>query len=114
MTEAEISVTLLGDVAMADLHSRHLGVSAPTDVLSFALHDEGEPPLGDVYIGYETAEARAAELGIPITEELVRLAIHGVLHVLGHEHPEEGRYESPMFRRQEDLVRRVLSGEEAS
>ena len=103
---AEISITLLGDAGIADLHERHLGRPGPTDVLSFALHDADQPALGDVYIGRDQAVRQAARLGVPTPEELARLAVHGVLHVLGHDHPEgAGREDSPMFRIQEDAVR---------
>lgn len=108
LEDGEVSVTLLSDGDIAELHERHLGVAGPTDVLSFALHEGGEPPLGDVYIGYETASRSAAERGLPLSEELVRLAVHGVLHVLGHDHPPSRREASPMYRRQEELVRQVL------
>ncbi|NNM33073.1 MAG: rRNA maturation RNase YbeY [Gemmatimonadetes bacterium] len=113
VSEAEVSLTLLDDPAIAELHGRYLGTQAPTDVLSFALHEDGEPPLGDIYIGHETASRRAAELGVAAGEELLRLAVHGLLHILGYDHPDVGRYESPMFKRQEDLVSRILAEEEA-
>lgn len=109
--DGEISVTLVSDREIGDLHERYLGVAGATDVLSFALHAEDEAVLGDVYIGYETAARSAAELGLPGSEELVRLAVHGVLHVLGHDHPASSRESSPMYRRQEALVRRVLDRE---
>ena len=108
VVEGEVSVTLLGDPDMAELHGRYLGKSVPTDVLSFALHSPGDPPLGDVYVGHDTAARHAGEHGTTPGEELVRLAVHGVLHILGYDHPLEDRESSPMFQRQEALVRRVL------
>lgn len=106
---AEVSLTLLDDEAMAGLNHRWLGRSGTTDVLSFSLGEEDEPPLGDVYLGREQAVRQAHEHGRPLEEELVRLAVHGTLHVLGHDHPEgPERGRSPMFRRQEELVRAVL------
>jgi probable rRNA maturation factor len=66
-----------------------------------------------VYVGAEQAARQAAEAGVGVGEELVRLAVHGTLHVLGHEHPEgDGREESPMFALQEALVREI-TGERA-
>jgi probable rRNA maturation factor len=51
------------------------------------------------------AEREARRRGIPVREELIRLVVHGTLHVLGHDHPEgEGRTVSPMWRRQERYV----------
>lgn len=106
----ELSVTFLDDEGVRELHRRYLDRDRPTDVLSFALHDEGEPVVGDVYVGVEQARRQADEGGVPLDEELLRLAIHGTLHVLGHDHPEgPERTESVMFRRQEALVRRVLA-----
>jgi probable rRNA maturation factor len=110
VAEAEVSVALLGDAGMRDLNQEHLGHDWPTDVISFALHGPGEPVLGDVYVGVEQARRQAAEAGVSEAEELVRLAVHGTLHVLGWEHPEEpeARFASPMWARQESLVREVV------
>ena len=107
----EISVALLGDNDIRELNRRYLGKDRPTDVLAFAL-GEGGDLMGDVYIGIEQARRQADELGIPIAEELARLAIHGALHVLGHEHPDgAGREQSPMFMLQERLLRELLVNE---
>jgi len=108
--EAEVSVALLDDDAIALLNHTHLGKDRPTDVIAFRLYEEGESVLGDVYIGAEQAERQAAEAGVPLDEELLRLVVHGTLHVLGMDHPDEAeaREESPMYGRQEALVRQVL------
>jgi probable rRNA maturation factor len=107
---AEISVAFLSDAEIAAMNRDYLAHEGPTDVITFPLHEPGQPPLGDVYIGLRQAERQAAELGVPPEEELLRLAIHGTLHVLGHEHPEgEEREESAMYRRQEELLRAFLS-----
>ncbi len=105
---AEVSVTLLADAEIRDLSRRYLGRDWPTDVLAFSLGGD-EETVGDVYVGFEQAGRQAAELGIPLEEELARLAIHGTLHVLGHDHPEgPERSDSPMFRLQEHLLRELL------
>ncbi len=103
---AELSVTFVGDTEITRLHERYLGRARVTDVLSFALHEGGEDPLGDVYVGYEQARRQAADTGVDPEEELVRLAVHGALHVLGYDHPEgPERTGSEMFRVQEEVVR---------
>lgn len=108
--DAILSVALLDDEAIADLNRRYLHHDGPTDVLSFPLHEPGEDPDGDVYIGYEQAIRQARDLGIPPSEELVRLAIHGTLHLLGYTHPDgEEREGSNLWRRQETLVEAVLA-----
>ena len=108
---AELSLTLVGDEAIRRLSADHLGRDHATDVISFALHEEGEAPLGDIYIGREVARRQARAYGVSFREELLRLAIHGALHVLGYDHPEgEGRERSELFRKQERLVRTVMEG----
>ena len=105
---AEISVALVSDAEIASLNEDYLQHEGPTDAISFALHDEGQPPLGDVYVGVEQAVRQAAEFGATPADEVLRLAIHGTLHVLGWEHPEDkGRTESEMFSRQEELLREI-------
>ncbi len=109
----ELSITFVDDAGARDLNLRYLGHDWVPDVLSFALHAEGEPPVGDVYIGFEQALRQASDEGVPAEEEFVRLAVHGVLHVLGQEHPEgEARMESEMYRRQEAIVSRVMETSE--
>lgn len=103
--EAEFSLTLLDDVAIAQLNQRFLAHEGPTDVISFGLFEGGEAPVGDIYIGYEQALRQAAENGVPVDEELARLAVHGTLHVLGYEHPDgDDRVDTEMWRLQERIV----------
>ncbi len=110
----EVSLTLVGDDRIRALNRDYLGRDRVTDVISFALHGPGEPLLADIYIGYPQALRQAAELGLSADEELVRLAIHGTLHALGHDHPVEDRFSSAFFRRQEALVKRVLAAADGS
>jgi probable rRNA maturation factor len=109
--DAEISVALLNDAEVLHMNDRFLGHAEVTDVISFALYDAGEMPVGDIYIGFEQAERQAERAGVDSREELVRLAVHGTLHVLGHEHPDGAdRVESAMWRLQEEIVQGVTSG----
>jgi probable rRNA maturation factor len=106
---AEISLAFLSDEEITKLNEGYLSHSGATDVISFALHESGEPPLGDVYIGAEQAARQATELEVAPAEELLRLVIHGTLHVLGHDHPEGAdREQSDMYRRQEQLLASFL------
>jgi probable rRNA maturation factor len=104
----EVSLTLLGDDEMRELNRTYLDHDRTTDVIAFAL-GSAEDLVGDIYLGVEQAGRQARELDIALDEELVRLAVHGTLHVLGYEHPDgEDRYQSPMFERQERIVRELL------
>lgn len=105
----EVSVSFVPDEEIARLNREWLDRDGPTDVIAFAL--EGEELAGDVYIAPETAGRNAAALGVPADEELLRLVVHGILHVLGHDHPDgEDRYEAPMFALQEELLRGLRDG----
>lgn len=102
---ALISITFLGRDAMRRLNARHTGHDRPTDVLSFAMTEPSGTTIGDVYVCPWVAEREARSRGIPLRQELVRLVVHGTLHALGRDHPEdERRTASPMWRRQERYV----------
>lgn len=105
---AEMLITWLGPTRMRALNRAHLGHDRTTDVISFALPAPDGRLVGDIYLCRSVAAAQAKAHGVPVREELVRLVVHGTLHVLGHDHPEgEDRTRSPMWRRQERYVRRL-------
>jgi probable rRNA maturation factor len=107
--DAEVSLALLDDTGITELNARFLSHDEVTDVISFALYEDGEAPVGDIYIGYQQAARQAAAAGVPVTEELTRLAVHGTLHVLGFDHPEgQERLDSEMWQLQERIVAAVL------
>ena len=88
---SELSLSLVDDAAIADLNRSWRGADRPTDVLSFSLLEgEGEAHrgqlLGDVVIGVEVAARQARARHRALDEELARLLIHGVLHLVGHDH----------------------------
>src|SRR5688572_10872277 len=104
--DASISVTLLNDARIRAMNRKYLEHDTVTDVISFPLYERGERPVGDVYIGYEQAERQASDADVDIPEEVARLAIHGTLHVLGYDHPEdETRTKSEMWELQEAILR---------
>jgi probable rRNA maturation factor len=109
--DAMLSITFVGRATISHLNHRYLGHHGPTDVISFGLGRVGRrgAVVGDVYICAEIARENAKAQGISGGEELLRLVIHGTLHVLGHDHPTgAGRAKSPMWRRQERILARVL------
>jgi probable rRNA maturation factor len=100
----EVELTLCGDAEMERLNFDHMGERSPTDVLAFPLHewmvdgrrshladDDGVSPpgatlLGDVVIDVDQAVRQASAGDWSVPEEIVLLAIHGTLHLLGHDH----------------------------
>ncbi len=106
---ALLSITLVSRRRIAAMNRKHLGHAGPTDVISFGFRDPVGAVIGDVYICPEIASANAKLHGVPVREELMRLVVHGTLHVLGHDHPDgDQRMRSPMWKRQERLLSRAI------
>jgi len=93
-TGAELSISLVDDPSIRELNGRYRGKPRPTDVLSFSLV-EGEfaerrgKLLGDVVISIDTAARQARERRRGLDDTIARLLVHGVLHLLGHDHEED-------------------------
>jgi probable rRNA maturation factor len=106
--DADVSITFLGRDAMRRLNAEYKGHDRPTDVIAFPLTTPGGGVVGDVYICPWVARREAADRKVAPRQELIRLIVHGTLHVLGWEHPEDDtRTRSPMWRRQERYVERL-------
>jgi probable rRNA maturation factor len=91
----EVSVRLTDDGGICSLHERFFGDSTPTDVISFPSGDDREAVagyLGDIVVSLETAAAQSGEGGHSPEREVAFLALHGFLHLCGHDdQTEEGR-----------------------
>lgn len=85
---AALTIVLAGDAALRKLNREFLGIDAATDVLSFPASEPGsrETYLGDVIISVARARAQAKKGKHRLVDELRLLVIHGVLHLLGHDH----------------------------
>jgi probable rRNA maturation factor len=107
---ALISVTLVTAPRIAAINAKHLKHRGVTDVVSFGFaRERGGPVVADIYIAPAVAKENARRHGVGVREELVRLVVHGVLHALGHDHPDgDARFKSAMWRRQEVLVARAM------
>jgi len=92
-----ITVVLVSDGEMAELHERYLGVKGPTDVLSF--------PTGEIVVSADTAAREADARGIPPLHELVLYVVHGALHLDGYDD------KKPEARRRMRAAERKVLGE---
>jgi probable rRNA maturation factor len=107
---ALVSVAFVSDRKIAAMNAEHLGHRGPTDVISFGFDRPSavDPVVGDIYIAPAIGSRNAKARRTAVREEMVRLLVHGTLHVLGYDHPEDSaREKSAMWRRQEQLVRRL-------
>ncbi|MEQ9495914.1 MAG: rRNA maturation RNase YbeY [Deltaproteobacteria bacterium] len=107
----DVSVLLTDDAEIHELNRNFRGVDKPTDVLAFSL-DEGEygsldASLGDVIISVERAKKQASSRRVTLDSELELLAVHGTLHLLGHDHAEPE--EAKRMRSRTRAIRRALA-----
>ncbi|HAS01300.1 MAG TPA: rRNA maturation RNase YbeY [Brevibacillus sp.] len=120
--KGEVVITLVNNERIHELNRDYRGVDRPTDVLSFALNEEGEGDmeifveesefddypnmLGDIIISIPRTKEQAQDYGHSFERELGFLAVHGFLHLIGYDHgtPEE---EKDMFTRQENILQEV-------
>jgi probable rRNA maturation factor len=119
---AELSVLLVDEPAMTELHMRYMGEPGPTDVLAFPMdeirapqpggshndHAAADPPeipglLGDVVICPQVAGAQARQAGHDVRAEISLLCTHGILHLLGYDHAEPDEH-AEMFGLQDKLL----------
>lgn len=102
----DVTITFVGPSHMRALNRTWKDRDVPTDVLAFPLPGPEGTVTGDVYICPAVARAYAREHAVPVRQELIRLVVHGTLHVLGYDHPDgSGRTRCPMWRRQERYVK---------
>ncbi len=108
--EALVAVTFLGLRRMRRLNKAYKRHDRPTDVISFTLPQPDGSLAGDIYLCRAVAAQEAHRRGLPVREEVLRLVVHGTLHVLGHDHPEgDAREHSAMWATQERYVRQVTT-----
>jgi probable rRNA maturation factor len=110
--QAELSVVLVGEEPMTDLHVRWMDEPGPTDVLSFPMdelrspRDDEEPEpgvLGDVVLCPQVAQRQAEAAGHGLDDELALLLTHGILHLIGYDHAEPEEH-AEMFGLQARLL----------
>jgi probable rRNA maturation factor len=111
--DAMLSITFVTNRSIRAMNREHLNRDGLTDVIAFGFR-QGAPTsaiVGDVYIAPDVARGSARSHDVTVREELTRLVIHGVLHVLGHDHPDDDRrVGSAMWKKQERLVRALAPG----
>ncbi|MFP7169698.1 rRNA maturation RNase YbeY [Terribacillus sp. 7520-G] len=112
--EAEMSITFVDNAEIQVINRNYRQKDAPTDVISFAMQEEGEGEqqilgeeipivFGDIIISVDKAKEQAEDYGHSVERELGFLALHGFLHLLGYDHMNEAD-EKKMFGRQEEIL----------
>jgi len=101
----EVGIRICGDRTMAEFNRRFRGKSGPTDVLSFpdgTRAPDGTVYIGDILIAGPFADNAARSAGLPFEQELKRLLLHGILHLMGYDHETDG---GTMARKEKALRR---------
>ena len=115
--KTEVSLLLLDDSGIAELNQQYRNQSGPTDVLSFPMYTEEElrqlqpEILGDVVISVETAARQAGRAGCALWEEMVRLLVHGILHLLGFDHEGTATGARAMRAQERRILKALLEDE---
>lgn len=109
-TKGNMSVHFIGDTRMRRLNHVFRGKDKTTDVLSFAMEEgedmpfvTGERELGDIFISVPQILRQAKRFEVTQKEEMIRMLVHGVLHILGYDHETE-KEAAVMFPKQEKYV----------
>lgn len=105
---AEVGIRFVDEQAMSELHVRWMDLPGPTDVMSFPMDelepgDDAEGVLGDIVICPSVAAEQAAAAGHSLSDEVLLLATHGLLHLMGYDHAEPEEKEE-MFGLQRHLL----------
>jgi len=105
-----VSINFVSRRIMQQMNRKYRGKDRVTDVLSFAVYD-GSPAefigvndLGDIFICIPVIEKQAREFGVTVEEELFRMLVHGLLHLLGYDHEKSKKEEKKMFDLQEKIL----------
>jgi probable rRNA maturation factor len=112
--EAELSIILTDDARLHELNLNYLGVDAPTDVLSFPASETdpetGARYIGDILISIPRAQTQAEAAGHPLETEVQLLVVHGVLHLIGHDHA-EAEEKARMWKAQAEILEKLGLGQ---
>jgi probable rRNA maturation factor len=107
----ELSIALVGDRRMGELHRRFMGIDGPTDVLTFPLDEDrrGRAISGEVVVCVPEARRQARRLGSRIEHELLLYGLHGMLHLCGFDDRTKGGFER-MHQAEDDILTRIGVG----
>jgi probable rRNA maturation factor len=112
--DSELSVILTDDARLHELNLNYLGVDAPTDVLSFPAFETdpetGARYIGDILISIPRAQTQADAAGHSLEAEVQLLVVHGVLHLVGHDHA-EAKEKARMWKAQAEILERLGLGQ---
>ena len=102
--EGDIVVLLTDDESVRELNARFRDKDRPTNVLSFPAPENAAPHLGDIVLAYGVCATEAQTQGKTLADHLSHLVVHGVLHLLGRDHEDDGEAEEMEAEEREILA----------
>jgi rRNA maturation RNase YbeY len=84
MTFQSLNIIFVKEAALTEMHKTYLNDPSPTDVITFHLNGDNEAVEGEIYISGEQAQLQAKEYSVSDESEILRLIIHGILHLAGY------------------------------
>lgn len=112
--DSDLTIVLTDDVQLRELNRDYLGIDEPTDVLSFPASESdpetGTRYLGDILISMPYATRSAEKAGHGLESEVQLLVVHGVLHLLGHDHAETDE-KARMWKAQAEILKSLGLGD---
>ncbi len=114
LKDASITIIISSDQYIRKINREFRGHDEPTDIISFSNRDNPFPgvddtceEIGDIYISIERADRQSVEYRVPIQDEMKRLIVHGILHLVGYDHERSDEDEEIMLRKEEELCRAI-------
>jgi probable rRNA maturation factor len=110
LKNASITLILTDDAYMRNINREFRGLDEPTDVISFSNRDNPFPDvdadseeIGDLYISLDKADRQAREYRVSLDDEIKRLVVHGMLHLVGYDHERSDADEEIMLQKEDEL-----------
>lgn len=108
--KGEIEINIVSNRTIKVFNKVYRGINRPTDVLSFAWQEDKKWPttnLGQIYLSIDKIRGQAKEFKVTLEEEMYRMLIHGILHIIGYDH-NNAKATKIMFEKQEWYLKKVL------
>lgn len=115
LNSARITIIITDDAYIRTINKEYRSIDRPTDVISFANRDNPFPDIdasqeeiGDIYLSIEQAERQSHEYRVSLTDEMKRLIIHGILHLVGYDHERSDEDEEVMLQKEDELWKSIV------
>lgn len=105
----EINIILTDDLSLLDINKKYLNHNTLTDTITFPYNTEENDVWGDVYISIDRIKENAKKYKVKMQTELVRVIIHGTLHLCGYKDKENNDSKNDMINKQEDYLKLYIN-----